>query len=47
VMGDAKHDVVPADESAANYLVSYAVGLLCPALIWQLRNSAAGYRPEP
>jgi hypothetical protein len=45
VMADVKRDVVPNDESAANYLVSYAVNLLCPALIWQLRNSAAGYRP--
>jgi hypothetical protein len=45
VMGDVKTDVVPNDEFAANYLVSYAVNLLCPALIWQLRNSAAGYQP--
>jgi hypothetical protein len=45
VMGDVKNDVVPNDEFAANYLVSYAVNLLCPALIWQLRNSAAHYRP--
>ncbi len=45
VMGDVKNDVIPNDEFAANYLVSYAVNLLCPALIWQLRNSAAGYRP--
>jgi hypothetical protein len=45
VMSDVKGDVVPSDEFAANYLVSNAVGLLCPAQIWQLRNSAAGYRP--
>jgi Protein of unknown function (DUF732) len=45
VMGDVKRDVVPNDEFAANYLISYAVNLLCPAQIWQLRNSAAGYRP--
>ena len=45
VMGDLKGDVVPNDEFAANYLVSYAVNLLCPAQIWQLRNSAAGYQP--
>jgi Protein of unknown function (DUF732) len=45
LMGDTKNDVVPNDEFAANYLISYAVNLLCPALIWQLRNSAAGYRP--
>ncbi|WP_416366870.1 DUF732 domain-containing protein [Mycobacterium intracellulare] len=45
LMGDVKGDVTPSDEFAANYLVSYAVNLLCPDLIWQLRNSAAGYRP--
>jgi Protein of unknown function (DUF732) len=45
VMGDVKSDVVPNDEFAANYLVSYAVNLLCPAQIWQLRNSAAHYQP--
>lgn len=44
VMGDVKSDVTPSDEFAANYLVSYAVNLLCPAQIWQLRNSAAHYR---
>jgi len=45
VMGDAKRDVTPNDEFAANYLVSYAVNLLCPAQIWQLRNSAVHYQP--
>jgi hypothetical protein len=47
VMGDVKSDVTPNDEFAANYLVSYAVNLLCPAQIWQLRNSAANYQPPP
>ena len=47
VMGDVKNDVRPNDEYAANYLVSYAVNLLCPAQIWQLRNSAAHYQPPP
>lgn len=45
VMSDVKSDVTPNDEFAANYLVSYAVNLLCPAQIWQLRNSAAHYQP--
>jgi hypothetical protein len=45
VMGDVKRDVTPNDEFAANYLVSYAVNLLCPDQIWQLRNSAAHYQP--
>ena len=47
VMGDVKGDVAPNDEQSANYLVSNAVGILCPAQIWQLRNSAAGYQPPP
>ncbi|HEX4395022.1 MAG TPA: DUF732 domain-containing protein [Mycobacterium sp.] len=47
LMSDVKNDVVPSDEFAANYLVSNAVGILCPAQIWQLRNSSAGYRPSP
>lgn len=45
VMADTKRDVHPNDEQSANYVVSYAVGILCPAQIWQLRNSAAGYQP--
>ena len=45
VMADTKRDVFPNDEQAANFVVSNAVGILCPAQIWQLRNSATGYRP--
>lgn len=45
VIGDVKSDVTPNDEFAANYLISYAVNLLCPAQIWRLRNSAGGYQP--
>lgn len=45
VMTDVKRDVLPNDEASANYLVSYAVGILCPAQISPLRDSAAGYRP--
>jgi hypothetical protein len=47
VMDDVKNDVLPNDQFAANYLVSYAIQLLCPAQIWQLRNSAGGYQPPP
>jgi hypothetical protein len=47
VMGDVKRDTLPNDEFAANFLVSNAVGILCPAQIWALRNSAAGYVPPP
>ncbi len=46
VMGDVRSDVTPNDEFAANYLVSYAVNLLCPDQIWQLRNSAAHLTPR-
>lgn len=45
VMSDVKSDVTPNDEFAANYLVSYAVNLLCPDRIGQLRNSAAHCQP--
>jgi hypothetical protein len=45
IMSDVKTEITPNDEFSANYLVSYAVNLLCPAQIWQLRNSAGGYRP--
>ena len=45
VIGDVKRDVTPNDQFAANYVVGYAVNLLCPELIWQLRNSAGGYLP--
>jgi Protein of unknown function (DUF732) len=47
VMGDVRNEVRPNDEFAANYLVSYAVNLFCPAQLWQLRNSAASYAPPP
>ncbi len=47
VMVDVKNDVSPNDEFAANYLVSNAVGILCPDQIWQLRNSAAQRQPPP
>jgi hypothetical protein len=47
VMDAVQGDVVPNDEASANYLVSYAVGILCPEQIWRLRNSAAGYQPPP
>jgi hypothetical protein len=46
VMSDVKSDVTPNDEFAASYLGSYAVNLLCPAQIWQLRNSAAHCQPR-
>jgi hypothetical protein len=47
VMAEVKSDVTPNDEASANFLVSTAVGILCPAQIWQLRNSAANYHLPP
>jgi Protein of unknown function (DUF732) len=45
VMGDVKSDFSTSDEFQASYLITQAVNELCPAQIWALRNSAAGYRP--
>ncbi len=45
LVGDVKADFNMSDEFQASYLISQAVGELCPASIWQLRNSAANYRP--
>ncbi|HTQ21903.1 DUF732 domain-containing protein [Mycobacterium sp.] len=45
VMGDVKADFNTSDEYQASYLISQAVNELCPELIWQLRDSAANYRP--
>jgi hypothetical protein len=45
LIGDIKTDFDTADEYQASYLLNQAVNELCPALIWQLRNSAANYRP--
>lgn len=47
LVNQIKSEVAPDDEFAVTYLVSYAVNMLCPAQIPQLRNSAAGYRPAP
>jgi hypothetical protein len=44
VMGDVQADFNTADQYQASYLISQAVNELCPALIWQLRNSATHYR---
>jgi hypothetical protein len=45
VIGDVKNDVQPNDEYSANYLISNAVNIYCPAQLWQLRNSAGKYVP--
>jgi len=41
---DAKADFTTSDEFQASYLIAQAVNELCPAQIWTLRQSAAGYR---
>lgn len=45
LMSEVKADFATEDEYQASYLVSQAVNELCPEWIWQLRNSAAHYRP--
>jgi hypothetical protein len=47
VIGDVKKEVQPNDEYSANYLISNAVNIYCPAQLWQLRNSAGSYVPPP
>lgn len=47
IMGDVKTDFNTSDDYQASYLVAQAVDELCPALLWQLRNSAAHYTPPP
>ena len=46
VISDVKSDFVTSDEYQVVYLINQAVNELCPALIWQLRNSAVHYRPS-
>jgi len=45
IMGDVKSDFSTSDEYQASYLITQAANELCPAQIWQLRKSAATYRP--
>jgi hypothetical protein len=45
LVADVTADFHTTDEYQGSYLIGQAVNELCPALIWQLRNSAAYYRP--
>jgi Protein of unknown function (DUF732) len=45
LIGDVESDFNTSDQFQASYLIDKAVNELCPARIWQLRNSAAHYRP--
>ncbi|WP_448460234.1 DUF732 domain-containing protein [Mycobacterium syngnathidarum] len=47
LIADVKTDFDNRDEYQAAYLINQAVNELCPAAIWQLRNTAAHYRPDP
>lgn len=47
IIGSVKTDSHNPDDYQASYLIAQAVNELCPALIWQLRNSAAHYKPPP
>jgi hypothetical protein len=47
LIGDVKTEFQTGDEFQASYLMDKAVNELCPAQIWQLRQSAAHYRPAP
>ena len=44
LIAKVKSDFNTVDHYQAAYLVNQAVNELCPAQIWQLRNSAAHYR---
>src|SRR5437899_1414026 len=47
IIGEVRSDFATTDGYQASYLITQAANELCPALIWQLRNSAAGYTPPP
>jgi hypothetical protein len=44
IMDGAQRDFASSDEFQHSYLVTQAVGELCQAQIWRLRQSADGYR---
>jgi hypothetical protein len=44
IMEGAQRDFASSDEFQHSYLVTQAVGELCQAQIWRLRQSADGYR---
>ncbi|MGA5542462.1 DUF732 domain-containing protein [Mycobacterium sp. NPDC051198] len=45
LIADVKTYFDNRDEYQAAYLINQAVNELCPAAIWQLRNTAAHYHP--
>jgi len=47
VIGDIKSDFNTTNEFQASYLIAQSAQELCPAQIWAVRNSAAGYVAPP
>jgi hypothetical protein len=47
VIGDINADFNTANEYQASYLIAQSAQELCPAQIWQVRKSAAGYVAPP
>ena len=47
LVNSVKSDFNTGDDFQATYLLSQASQELCPAQIWQLRQSAAGWVPSP
>jgi hypothetical protein len=47
LLAGVKTDISTEDDYQAAYLINQAVNELCPAHIWQLRQSAAGYPGSP
>jgi len=47
LVGDIKADFNTSDELQASYLISQSTQELCPAQIWQVRQSAGGYVAAP
>lgn len=46
LVDQVKADFRTTDYYQGGYLINQAVNELCPAQIWQLRQSAAGYQPS-
>ena len=47
LISDVKADFATNDDYQGVYLINQAANELCPALIWQLRQSAAHYVGQP
>lgn len=47
MIADIQRDFNTVDDYQASYLITQAANELCPEQIWQLRKSAAHYRPAP